>query len=340
MISRIVRTLVLILVLIIAGEIGARLFWSVKYHRPFIGKPELLYSFYPELKPVQRLKKPGRGNRLDVLILGGSVISNAWGNVSTVLTEELALRTGRNIGVVNLARPAHTMLDSYIKYARIGPYPFQIVAIYHGINDARTNNCPSDVFRSDYSHYSWYHDVNGLLNHHEAKYIVLPYTLEMLSARIRERLGSRIVLPTAQPPRQWLEHGYDIKSIKSYSRNLERIVDLAKLRNQRVLLMTFSFFKPDNYSAAAFKSRSLPYTLHSAALEAWGAPEAVAKAIESHNDVVKSMAGADSTHLFLDAANSIPHERAYYNDACHLTARGCVVLGEAMARVIAESFSP
>jgi hypothetical protein len=327
---------VFILVLILAGEVGARLFWSIKYHRPLIGKPELFYSFYPELKPLQRLTKPGRGNRLDVLILGGSVISNAWGNVSTVLSEELSLRSDRNIGVVNLARPAHTKLDSYIKYARV-TYPFQVVAIYHGINDARTNNCPPEIFRSDYSHYSWYHDVNSLLNHSESEYIVLPYTLGMLFSRIRERTGARVVLPTARPPQRWLDYGYDIKSAGPYRRNLERIIELAKLRNQRVILMTFAFFKPENYSSEAFRKRSLPYALHSAALEAWGEPEAVAKAVETHNDIIRTTARTDSTLLFLDAASVIPHEKGYFNDACHLTGRGCVLLGEAMANMIADS---
>ena len=338
MFGRLMRIVLFLVVLIIAGEIGARLFWSIKYNRPFIGKPELLYNYYPELKPLQRLKKIKKMDRLDVLVLGGSVVSKLWGNVTTVLNEELALRTGRITGVVNLARPAHTMRDSYIKYAQIGSCPFDVVVIYHGINDARTNNCPSDIFNADYSHYSWYNDVNRLMDHPEAKYIVLPYTLELLAARIREQAGLRIVLPTAHPPDKWLEHGFDIKSIEPYSRNLERIVDLAKQRNQRILLVTFSFFKPEEYSAEAFRSRSLPYALHSAPLELWGTPDAVAAAVEAHNGIVRTLAASDSTHLFLDAAKSIPHEKIYYNDACHLTGRGCVLLGMAMAAVIADSF--
>ncbi len=331
------RMILVVVICLLAAELGARIFWAVKYHRPLLGKPGLLYSFYPELRGVHRLTDSRRSGRLDVLILGGSVISNAWGNISTVLTEELSRVTDKNIGVVNLARPAHTTLDSYLKYALLGEYPFDVVVIYHGVNDARTNNCPPGVFRDDYSHYSWYHDLSRLLAHKEASFLVLPYTLEMLMHRVEERMGGRVILPTAQPSREWLDHGSNIKSAGPFRRNMERIIELAKQRNQKILLQTFAFYLSKDYSAEKFRARELDYSFHSAPLEAWGEPQCVAKAVAVHNEIIHDLAAQDSTLFFLDQATRIPHEATFFNDACHLTGRGCLVFGEGLARAVAAA---
>jgi len=333
---RVSRIILFLLLLLLVSEGTSRLFWTVRYHLPLFGKPGILNSFYPELKFIVDADNPRVRGRMDVLILGGSVISNAWGNVGTVVREELSRSSGRRISVLNLARPAHTTLDSYWKYRELKNRHFAVVAIYHGINDARTNNCPTDVFKADYSHYSWYLDLHRLRAHSESEWMVLPYTIEMLFHRIEARLGKRRIIPTASPPKQWVEQGAEIKSKATFESNLQRILHLAKERKTRVMLMTFANHLPANYSRSAFQSQSLPYSLHSAPVEAWGSPANVSKAIDVHNEIIRKLAGENPSVLFVDQANLIPEQAGFYNDACHFTARGCLIFGEKMAETIGE----
>ncbi len=324
------------MLLFLVSEGTSRLFWTVRYHLPLFGKPGILSSFYPELKFIANTDNPRVRSRAGVLILGGSVISNAWGNISTVVREELSRSSGRRISVLNLAKPAHTTLDSYWKYRELEDRDFTVVAIYHGINDARTNNCPPDVFRADYSHYSWYLDLHRLLAHPESEWIVLPYTMEMLFHRIEARIGKRRIIPTARPPKQWVKQGGEIKSEASFQSNLQKILNLARKRNARVLLMTFAKHLPANYSRNAFLTQSLPYSLHSAPIEAWGSPANVSKAIDVHNEVIRKLAGENPSVLLIDQASLIPEQAGFYNDACHFTARGCLLFGEIMAETIGK----
>jgi hypothetical protein len=319
-----------ILLLCVATEVAARIFWRIRYRVPLTGRPQILESFYPELRPLRKSMRR-TPERADVLILGGSVASNAWGNISTVLREELTRKLRRRVTVLNLAMPAHTTLDSYYKYRSLAEHRFAVVAIYHGINDVRTNNCPTALFRDDYSHYSWYRDLNSLFAHSEANLIVLPYTLEMLYNQIKTRLGYQPLVPTALPPKGWLDCGAEIKSARPFEVNLQRIIDLADSRDQRVLLMSFAFYLASDYSELAFQDMALPYTLHSAPLQAWGRPEHVAAAVGVHNEIIHKLAGKNNQTLFLDQASIIPHESLFFNDPCHLTARGCLLFGESMA---------
>lgn len=324
-----------IVLLCLLAEFGARLFWRIRYRLPLAGRPQILQSFYPELRPLRKEGRSRTPEKTDVLILGGSVASNAWGNISTVLREELTRGLKRRVTVMNLAMPAHTTLDSYHKYLNLGEHRFGVVAIYHGINDTRTNNCPPALFRDDYSHYSWYRDLHCLKSHPEASLIVLPYTLEMVYNQIMTRMGRKPLVPTALPPKQWLQYGADIKSAKPFEANLQHIIDLAESRNQHVLLMSFAFYLAPDYSHRAFQHMSLPYTLHSAPLQAWGRPEHVARAVAIHNEIIHDLAEINTGTLFLDQASIVPHSPEFFNDPCHLTAKGCLLFGEAMADALA-----
>ena len=55
-----------------------------------------------------------------------------------------------------MSQGAHTTLDSYLKHKALHNKTFDVVVIYHGINEVRANNSPPEIFKPDYSHYAWY----------------------------------------------------------------------------------------------------------------------------------------------------------------------------------------
>ena len=84
--------------------------------------------------------------------------------------------------------PGHASRDSWLKYSALGAARFDLVLFYQGINDARANNAPPEVFREDYAHYAWYETVNALASYHRTSWFALPYTLDMLRIRMRQIL--------------------------------------------------------------------------------------------------------------------------------------------------------
>jgi hypothetical protein len=282
----------------------------------------IIYGFYPELKSVayERSHEP-RENAVNVLLLGGSVLNVEWSSVDALIAERLAWETRRPIRTYNLAALAHTTRDSLLKYERLGGKRFDLVVVYHGINETRTNNAPPDVFRDDYGHYSWYRFVNAIDRDRWLPAVVLPYFVKHASIELRDRFGLADIVPTAEPRPEWLDHGLDVKSEKPFRDNLSAILDLAESRGEPVLLMTFALNIAEGYSKDAFEGLELDYTRHRSALRWWGTLEAVLAGVDTHNAVIRELA-AERRTLFVDQAALIPSERRVYDDLCHLTVAG------------------
>ena len=114
-------------VLVVVGaEAAARIFWRLCYGIP-IGHPDrILYAYYPAIREVDKVQ-PAHGDRFyDILFLGGSVLDSEWGQVEQSLREQLAYAGQRNVRIFNLARPAHTSRDSWLKYAALSEARFDL----------------------------------------------------------------------------------------------------------------------------------------------------------------------------------------------------------------------
>jgi hypothetical protein len=114
--------------------------------------------------------------------------------VEQSLLEQLAFTGHRNVRVFNLSMPALTSRDGWLQYAAIGEGRFDLVMVYHGINDARANNAPPEIFREDYSHYSWYEIVNMLSAYHHRAHFALPYTVRYLGLRARQMMMATLTI--------------------------------------------------------------------------------------------------------------------------------------------------
>lgn len=303
-------------------ELGARGFWLIKYGAPVVTTGDLVYAYYPGLKEIeQRVIRPDDAY-LDILLLGGSVLHEEFGSIPQALLEAATRASQRRVRVHNLSAPAHTSLDSYYKYARLSDKSFDVIVVYHGINETRANNSPPSLFKSDYSHYSWYDLVGELLGRSSDGLLVSPHTFRFVRLKLGDRFQFGQHVPINAPRADWLAYGREIKTAGPFRRNLEAILDLAEARGARVVLTTFAFYLPDDYSEDAFRKRSLDYTLYTRPTEIWGDPQNVVRGIATHNAIIQEL-GREYRHVTLVDMNAlIPKEGRYFNDICHLTHAG------------------
>jgi lysophospholipase L1-like esterase len=318
----------------LALETGARAFWRIAYQLP-LGRPDrVLYAFYPELRGVDE-SRPRRGDGyFDILLLGGSVLGRGWGEVEPALAEQLAAAGLRNVRIFNLGMPAHTSRDSLLKYTALDGVRFDLVVFYHGVNDARTNNMPPDLFRSDYSHYSWYATVNAVAPAHGHALFALPYTLRYAVASAKQSMNPGLYAPTHEPRPDWVQYGGSLRSVAVFEDNVRHVVAMAAERGDPLLLMTFASHVPADYSREAFMRKTLDYRLHRLPIEMWGRRDQVMAALAAHNDVLRRVAAEHPEVLLVDQARLLEGCAKNFDDPVHLTADGSVEFARHMVDAI------
>ncbi len=321
------RTKALLLLLsgllcVVTAEVAVRAFWRISHQVPLRDPGRILYAYYPELSRVDATQ-PAHGDEFyDILMLGASVLDNNWGTVESELLTQLADADYRKVRIFNLSVEAHTSRDSWLKYAALGDAGFELVIFYHGINEARANNVPPEMFRDNYSHYSWYEIVNTLAPYHRRSFLALPYTLHYLALRMRQALTQDRYVPTHSPRAEWVHFGQQSRSAVAFEGNLSAILNRASRRGDRVLLMTFAIHVPEDYSLEAFKNKRLDYFLHFFPIEIWGDREHVLATVVSHNEIVRRLANQHEDVMLVDQASLMEGSGHYFNDPCHFTPSG------------------
>lgn len=311
--------------LLVLLEIGVRVFLTVKLGVPFFHPSEMTYVFYPEARAVKNATVVKGDGVFDVFLLGASVLNNGWGNIEELLGNALQSKTAGKVKVHTVAIPAHTSLDSYYKFRHVAEKPFDLVLFYDAINEVRANNCPPGMFAQDYSHYSWYKNIALFDGHKEARFLVFPWALHYAASRVWKKLHGIKYVPIHEPTPEWTAYGSDIKTADTFRKNLTRLLDLAKAKGDTVMLMTFAYYVPEDYSQEKFKAKALDYayTPNSMAIETWGRPENVVKGIQAHNEVLRDLASRYDNVVFVDQEKLIPKEGAYFQDICHFSPKGC-----------------
>lgn len=317
-------------------ELFARGFFWLHDGVPRGAPDRLLEALYPEIAPL-RESPPERGDAIqDVLLLGGSVLHESWGQVEAQLLEQLARAGIRDVRVHNLAQAAHTTRDSLVKYAALGAAHFDLVIVYHGINDARANNAPAELFRDDYSHLPWYGLVNAVAPSDGRAKLALPAALHLAAARLRQLLQPGRYAGGDRPRPDWLHYGATPRSAAAFEANLAAILDLAAERAERVVLATFALHVPPDYSLEAFREKRLDYLLFYSPIELWGERPHVVAAVEAHNAAIRRLAARAPGTVLVDQDRLLPRGARFFNDPCHLTVEG----SEVFARHLVDAILP
>src|SRR3990167_347357 len=293
-------------------EASTRVFWSAKLKCSPLSAPKTYVQkmIYPVLhrsgKDMSRVD-----GYYDVLLLGSSTLQVHNDVIARSLTEKLNYALGYKVRVVSFAMAGQTSLDDYYKY-KATEGRFDVVIFYDSINDLRANNCPSQVFREDYSHYSIYR-VLSFLDKHPNFPLYSPILLQLVIQRPLEKLGWFGLVPTDKPREDWVAYGGDFKSQYSYMRNVASIIKLARDRDEELILMTFATSPKDDY--ACLWQYGYPVTM-------WGHPKNVSKGVFLHNIMLRTLAKFTDTGL-IDQAILMPTGGKYFNDICHFTITGC-----------------
>lgn len=270
--------------------------------------------YYPELRKTGALDVAATDDeRLDVLLLGGSVLEQ----VGPELQRVLEARCSRPVEVYNVARSAHTSRDSLLKWRFLKGRRFDVVVIYHGINDIRMNCVAPGLFREDYTHCAWY---AGFESRRAAGTVNLPAILTQTASRAAERIG------LGEPEAADLAFGSEIRTPGPFRQNLAEIVAGVREQQGVVVLCSFASFLPENYTRDAFRSHELGYGsgVYELPVEAWGLPDNVSRTLDAHNRQIRELAvaGAGPDLRFLDLAREFPADGEHFSDVCHLTADG------------------
>jgi hypothetical protein len=249
----------------------------------------------------------------DVLLMGGSVLEQIAPTLEQSLRQELQGRSR----LFNLARSAHTSRDTYFKQQRLADKQFDLIIYYDGVNDSRMNCCPDEVYRDDYRHFSWYDSLEERLQTGTIS------VSDILAARLNRGILTFDIA-------EGREFSNRIKTPKAYRQNLEPLLDSVDHGPGRLLLMTFAYYLPKNYTDEAFRAHQLDYGRGKFELGAdvWGTPEGVEGAIRAHNRVIRDLAAQHQNVIFLDEEHQMPKSGTYFSDLCHLTDDGIAKLAE------------
>jgi hypothetical protein len=287
--------------------------------KALFGTTRLLHGYYPEILNMR--KTSPKPPAIQILFLGGSVLSSyGFSDIERQLRDFISLEFSRPVTIHNLAVPAHSSRDSMLKYEMLKNQQFDLVLYYDSINDVRANNCPKEVFKTNYHHYSWYRDVDRIRLHQNGSFTVIPYVVGTLFSRIR----TPVFIPAHEPRPEWMHYGNDLKTPPVFKQHLRKIAQLAAQKREPLLIATMDFYVPQNYDKELFHRKLLDYGKHTSPIELWGIPRNVIMGISAHNESLRHLVsemGSDRVFL-VDLEGTLPRKKRYFDDICHLTPAG------------------
>lgn len=307
---------------------ASALYWNWRAGVPLTGRATVWDFFYPEIRRSGLLETAtSHDDRFfDVVLLGGSVLEPYWGDVERCLREKLSDLCGDEYRLFNLAGSAQTSRDSRTKYAHLADKQFDVVVVYDGINDVRMNNCSAEMFREDYTHCAWYRSFERYL---AAGSMSLGAAVGQQLETLGEAIDRGGPVDDAHA-----EAGREIKTAGPLRDNLAEILRLAGERNDTVLLMTYAYYLPPNYTSERFKAHELDYTYlpdaRSCDAAMWSKPEYLGPTIDAQNAEIRKLAAAHPETPFVDMQASLPARGENFVDPCHLTPAGSRLFVEAL----------
>lgn len=294
-------------------------YWYFTAAVPLNQSPTVWDHYFPQIRRSGLADaRPTRADdHFDLLLLGGSVLEPAWGTIEAELRRRLEVLVPGRFHLYNLAEAGFTSRDSRMQYEYLATARFDLVIVYEGINDVRMNCCPPDEFQDDYTHFARYAGMDKR---------IAAGTLSLSDAaldRWRTVAGS---LPLGTTDPRLLDYGADPQTPRTLRQNLAGIARIAHERGDPLLLLTYAWYIPDNYSADRFRAGTLDYSHESSrpcGAEMWGRPEHVARALTLQNEAIVELARSDPQVRFVDQYQLLPRTGTNFVDPCHLTTAGC-----------------
>jgi hypothetical protein len=327
--------LIYILFIILLFELVFRAYYAISFKKPrVLYRPfAVIEHYYPGLLDVMDAEIRNDDEQLDILLLGGSVLTSMWGNVPADLESQLKKATNRPFKIYNLATPAHTSRDSRVKFDLLKNQKFDVVLVYHGINAVRFNHCPPDVFKADYSHVDFYAKTNALAKRTWSRFSVLPLVFIQLKTNILRTYAEDNYLPFHAPVKDshldWIEYGMEVKTTEALRANYTHIINESEKRGNTLVMPQFGFYIPEGYSLKKFTDQQLDYGRHRNPVELWGTVKTVTAGINAHNREIYKLQKEHNLPL-LNMNEKVTKDAAHYDDLCHLAPLGSIQFVEAV----------
>lgn len=323
----------IIALLVLGLECVSKLLISQKSDLPFWHSKE--EAIYPMLHNKLVNYSP---NNTNVLLLGGSTLF--------YVGKRIQLENLGDEHYFNLSHSVHSSLDSVHKYHYLisQGYTFDYVIFYHGINEVRFNNIPTNLFLDNYDHVHFYRFANAVFDSGN------PFLHILLKSSLGFRLYEFYVrvkymetsISKGRISKEWIPFGKDIKTNSSFEHNLLTIMQLAKSKNATMITPKFAFHVPKNYSKQLFSDHSLGYQRNHNAknsrsdcchIELWGKPSHVIKGIEIHNEIIIRL---QDNFRYVDTSHISADINKFY-DICHFSRKGEKEFIELVVNAIKEN---
>ena len=334
------RVAAYILFLFILAEGTLRLGFMVVYSTPFLKPGELIYRYYPLVKHIKRKYVEADKGTYKILILSCSTLHKEWaGDFETIMEKNLGHSDSighQPYAVFNASGIGFSSADNLNCYRLLDDLNFDVVVNYGGINDSRFNNCPAEVFKEDYSHIAWNNEINCVLRHSEMNAVLTPFFVDYSFERIRQLVCKQnFILAHYSFAKDWWNFGNELKSLPCFKRNTATIAADCKQKKEELLLMSYAYYLPPNYSLDRFENRQLDYTFqpNSRETEIWGKAQNVSSFLDSSNAAMKVIAETTRCNFF-DMHKRIGTVHTSYADVCHFSSTGLAVFSNALTEQI------
>lgn len=322
-------------------EIILRLGFSIIWDTPFLKPHEVIYHYYPIVKSIKEKHATTSSSTHKVLVLSCSTLHKEWGNFNEQLAQDLnatkesgKISLADSFTVFTAAGIGFSSADNFNCYRLLSDLKFDIVVYYGGINDARFNNCPPSVFKENYGHIKWNNEINCILRHPEIDFVVLPFFLDYTYQLIVESCDKNNFIPSFYSKRKnWWKYGSSLKSLNVFKRNIESIETLSNKKKEALLLVSYCYYLPKDYSLEKFKKRELNYDFqqNSRETEIWGEPTNVTHFLDSSNSILQKTCNAQCYYLALPNISINPK---FFADICHFSPSGLSAFCKQLAQEI------
>ena len=346
------RFLLSLLLFFLAVELFFRVAICLSFHTPFSRPSLIICKYYPELKPLLLNPVIRSENKINILILGGSAISDLFCHTTSGLEDLLKdSLTGKDVNVYNLATVAQNSLDARYKLQWLQQSKFDYIVFYEGINDTRANNCPPDIFDTLYRHIEFYQDIAIIHRHHELDIFTTAFAIDYGWHKLLMRLHLIKTIPkefyildescnclTQMDPtidKSFIQYGSVQKTKQTYQQNIDAIYSGTLKTNSKFILLSYAHYLPADYNVDIFLAkRKTQKTKLMFPAEIWGLPQNVDNAISLHNDLARILTAAHKDILWFDFDKATEKTDSNFMDICHLSEPACQSLHQRIAALI------
>ncbi|MBC8413934.1 MAG: SGNH/GDSL hydrolase family protein [Nitrospira sp.] len=251
-----------------------------------------------------------------IAALGGSTTGNGYPLMMEEYLRKTVPHIGDRIEVMNFGHSyyttAHTLTNFILNVVDFNP---DYIVIHHGWNDWLAR-APEDVYRSDYAHYLRSFKSPSIPDRYILRISVLYRALKFLSGTPEWAfLESAIQMQHPLPTRLLNQ-----RELGTFRRNIETIINLANLRNIKVVLTTMPHVSEDHAGHLKY-IEALPY-------------------IEQFNSVLRTIAKKYDNILFTDLDMLMTGtEDAHFIDVAHLDDEGMLIKARHIGNSLASDLT-